>query len=66
MTTPIFRTRLWSTECAIADAQSGEPPEPHEPAYEFSHGKRRRIATNPYANFPEPLGEGGGHPAPDE
>lgn len=61
--TPIFRTRLWSQECAIAEAAGGEPAQDkREPGYEFSHGKRYFTPLpNPYVNFPpippEPEGD---------
>ena len=56
MSAPVqFKTRLWSQECAIADAVSGEPLPPQPYVYEFSNGRKfTDPLPDPYVNFPEP------------
>lgn len=41
-------TRLWSEECAIADAVEGAPLKPKEPAYEFTGRTYYQRDGNPY------------------
>ena len=48
-------TRLWSTEVAIAEG-SDDPPPQHDPAYEFSNG-RKFVERAHYAGATEGYGD---------